>query len=494
MAVGDIKFNVYPTTNRAPGVFAEVDPSKANTGQINMRTLLIGQITASGTYAPNVPVIASGQGDVNTGAGGAGAMLAQMHKRYRLNDNFGEVWLLPLSDNGAGVQASGTATITGPATAAGTLNLYVGGQRVQTAVASGDTATAIAANIVTACNNLGTLATTQAAAVGVVTFTAIHKGQTPNDIDLRINYLGPAGGEFTPAGVTVAVVGMASGTSNPSLTAALANVAGDQTFDFIVLPYNDATSLTSIENFLNDQTGRWSWQSELFGGCFYAFKGTFSAQTTQGVLRNSQHAFPIGYFDSPDTTWDWAADFAATSAVSLRNNPAMPLQTLAMTVKAPPVASRFNISQRNTLYFDGMSSFKIDDGNIVHIDRAVTSYQLTNGVPDNSYLDVETMYTLQFVIRDLRTLLLTNFARAILVQDGNTVAAGSGMVTSQTVLQFAVARYRFLATLGLVQNADLFAQTAIGQNAGNGLVKLLLPIMLANQLRQIAMLVQFTKP
>jgi phage tail sheath gpL-like len=494
MPVGNIKFNVYPTTNRAPGVFAEVDASKANTGQANQRALIIGQILSSGTYTPNVPVISSGYGDAVTGAGSGQAMLAQMISRYRMSDTFGEVWVLPVSDNAAGAFATGTITLTGPATAAGTLNIYIGGQRVQVAVNIGDTATVMGANLVTAMAALGSLAVNGVNAAGVVTLTAVHKGQAHNDIDLRLNYLGQSGGEYTPAGVTVAFVAMSGGASNPVLTTALANVSGDQTFDFIVCPYNDATSLTALAAFLNDQTGRWSWTQELFGGFFYAFRGTFSALTTQGVTRNDQHEFCMGFYDSPDTVWDWATDVAANCAVSLRANPATPLQTLALTIKAPPVQSRFTISQRNTLYYDGMSSYKVDDSGTVRIDRMVTTYQTTNSVPDSSYLDVETMYTLQYVIRDFRTFLSTTFARSILVADGSVISAGAGTVTSQTVLQAAIARYRLQAQSNLVQNPQAFAQAAQGQNAGNGLVKLLLPIQIANQLRQIAMLIQFTKP
>ncbi len=88
----------------------------------------------------------------------------------------------------------------------------------------------------------------------------------------------------------------------------------------------------------------------------------------------------------------------------------------------------------------------------------------------------------------------TNYPRVILVADGTPVPYGSAMVTAQTVLASVVGRYKTYCTAGLAQNAQQFAQQAQAQNAGNGLVKLLLPIQVANQLRQIAMLVQFTKP
>src|SRR5262249_55578457 len=156
-----------------------------------------------------------------------------------------------------------------------------------------------------------------------------------------------------------------------------------------------------IAAFLNDQTGRWSWTQELFGHCFFAFRGSLSGITTFTTGRNDQHASCIGFFDSPSPNWLWAPDFAGACAVSLRADPAQPVQTVRLISRAPPLASRFNISQRNTLLYDGCSTFKVANDNTVRIDRAITTYQLNPaGAPDSSYLDLETMFTLQFLIRD----------------------------------------------------------------------------------------------
>lgn len=86
----------YPDTNRVPSIFAILNSSNANTGQVNQRTLIIGQMLAGGTYVPNIPVVSTGIGDCQAGAG-SGAMLTQMLWRYRKADSFGEVWLLPVN-------------------------------------------------------------------------------------------------------------------------------------------------------------------------------------------------------------------------------------------------------------------------------------------------------------------------------------------------------------------------------------------------------------
>ena len=56
-----------------------------------------------------------------------------------------------------------------------------------------------------------------------------------------------------------------------------------------------------------------------------------------------------------------------------------------------------------------------------------------------------------------------------------------------------VSEYRVLEANGYVQNSATFAQNIITEDAGNGLVKIMAPVDLVNQLRQIAILLQFRK-
>jgi phage tail sheath gpL-like len=43
-----------------------------------------------------------------------------------------------------------------------------------------------------------------------------EQGPTGNDIDLRVNYLGVAGQEVTPTGLTFTITAMASGATAPA--------------------------------------------------------------------------------------------------------------------------------------------------------------------------------------------------------------------------------------------------------------------------------------
>jgi phage tail sheath gpL-like len=487
-----INFTYYDTNNRVPGVYVEMDPSQANTGTQLQTTLLIGQITVAGAAQANEAMIVQSKAQVLQ-ACGAGSMLANMASRYMDRDPFGTLYILPLEDDGAAQPAVGTITMAGQATAAGTLNLYLGGIRVRSAVSAGDSPTVIAANLADAIAATPNLEVTAAAAVGVITLTSIGKGDAFNGIDIQFDYLGIPGGEYGVAGVTATIVPMAGGTGNPGIDVALANLSS-QSFDFICMPYTDTTNLNDMEAFLADDVGRWSWQQMIYGGAFSAFKGTLGECTTFGMARNDQHMSIMPYQDSPDPPWIWATEVMAMCAASLRVDPGLPLQYIGTTLHAPPIASRWTLGERNTLLYDGLSSFRVGDDGSVIIERMATTYQKNAaGAVDNSYLDVETMYGLMFVARDLTNYLLTRYARKKLVSDTTPILAGSNCVNSIMIKASTVAEYRSLEAGGYVQNSAQFAAGIVVEDAGNGLVKILAPVDLVNQLRQIAILLQFRK-
>ncbi len=486
-----ITFQHYPDTNRVPGVYAEIDPSRANRGRINLRSLLIGQVLPGSALEPDVPVICEGANWTKANAG-AGSMLALMAKQYRNRDTFGELWLLPLADNTASATAIGSVTFAGTATAGGTVSAYIGGQRIQALVAIGMTADLVAASLVAACVAQADLPVSASATDVLAIFEAKHAGAAGNEIDLRLNYLGSRGGELLPPGITATVSPMSGGTAAPDMTNALLNLA-ETPFDYIALPYTDTASLAAMQALMADDIGRWAWNRMIYGHVFAAYRGSIGRLTTLGVTRNDPHTSIMGFADSPTPAWLWAADLTAACASSLRDDPTLPLQTIPLGVLPPPVQSQFVQGDRNTLLYDGIGTFSVGTGGQVQIERVVTTYQTNaSGSPDDSYLDVETMATLAYVCRDLRTYLSTQFARKKIVSDATRVTGPN--ITSPLVIRASViSRYRLKEQQGYVQNSAIFAAQVQVEAAGSGLVKILWPGDLVGQLRQLAILVQFQK-
>jgi phage tail sheath gpL-like len=491
-----IPFKNVPSNLRVPLFYAEVDNSQANTAVENQRALIIGQVTAAAIAAgtvPNVPILSQGVSDAAS-VGGVGSMLHLMTQAYRLNDTFGEVWYLPLADDASATAATGSVTISTAPSAAGTLSLYIGGVRVSQPALPTQTTAQIATALASTINATSGLPVTASAAASVVTLTAINKGPAGNDIDLRLNYLGTRGGEVLPAGMGVSISAMASGAVPPALASALANLS-NLPFDFIVSPYTDTASLDALKALLNDVSGRWAWSTQIYGHYFAAARGTVGAMTTLGTARNDQHGTIMGFNDSPTPSWIWAAALAGAAAVSLRADPATPLQTLALQgVLAPPLQSRYLLTDRNTLLYDGISTFNVGDDGTVYIENLITTYQKNAfGAPDNSYLEVETMFTLAYVLRALKTVVTSKYARVKLAANGTRFAAGSNVVTPNVIRADLIAQYRTLESQGLVQNGDAFKQElVVQQNTTNpNRVDVLYPATLIAQLRVFALLAQF---
>ena len=488
-----VPFNTIPSNLRVPLFVAEMDNSAANAFANNQRALLIGQKLAAGSAANGAPILVSSVGQAKA-LFGMGSMLARMMEAWRSNDLYGEVWCLPIADNAAGAVATQTLTITGPATAAGTLNIYIAGQRVQVGVSSGDAATLIATNITTAVNAALDLPVTAAAASAVVTLSCRWKGASGNDIQVSMNYRGVAGGESLPGGVGVAIAAGTAGAGDPLLSTVIP-VLGDEEYDWICHPYTDSANLDAIGTEMNDVTGRWSWSRQIYGHAYSAKRGTLSALVTFGQVRNDQHHTAVAIEAGvPMPVWEVAAAFTAQNAVSLRIDPARPTQTLVLQGILPaPAGSRWLFTERQSLLTYGCASLVTRNG-VLAIDRAITMYQKNSfGQADASYLDSETLFTSTYVLRRLRYCITQKFPRHKLADDGTRFSAGAAIVTPGMVRGVLIDEYESLEFEGIVENSKLFAKNLIVERNATDPNRLdvLFPPDYINQLRVFAVLNQF---
>ncbi len=488
-----IPFTNIPSNLRTPLFFAEFDNSQANTATTTQRTLIIGQMLNAGTLPADVPVLVSSVATV-AGQCGAGSMLHGQMAAYLANDIAGEIYILPLADTEAMVAATGKITVTTQASATGVISLYIAGIRVQVAVVATDEVAAVATALTAAINTTISLPVTAAAVDAVITLTAKNKGAHGNTIDLRLNYLGSAGGETTPDSLVLAFTPMAGGAGVPELDDALANLQ-DRTFDFIINPYTDTASLNKIKDFLSDSTGRWSYAEQLYGHSFAAQSGTYGQLTAAGELRNDQHASLLGVNGSPTPSYIWSAAYVGAIAQSLRNDPGRPLQTLTISgVLAPPLASRFTLTERNNLLHSGISTVTTADDGTVQVENIITTYQKNKyGAEDDSYLQIETLFLLMFVTRFLRTQVTSKFARMKLAVDGTRFAPGSAIITPNIIRAELIAQYQTLEFNGYVQDAKGFAKGLIVEKSASNpnRVDVLWTGVLINQLRIFAVLNQF---
>ncbi len=488
-----INFRYMPQAERVPLFYAEVDNSKANTATAVQRTLIIGQKTSTGSGAQDSVNLCASSNDASTLAG-VNSRLASDVAAYRQNDSSGELWIGLLADDPGGTAATGTLTFGGTPTANGSFFLYLGGVRYVLPVLTTQTSAQLATALVALVNADPTCPVTASAAAAVVTFTADNKGPQGNDYPIVVGFYGLPSEPPVP-GLTATVVAMASGATTPSIANLLVSL-GDRTFDCIVCPYNDTTTLDALKAFLSDSTGRWSYAQQLYGHVFYSKVGTLSTVVTFGDARNNQHetcyGIPLG---SPSPASAWTASQAATDMVSLRNDPARPVAGLAVLgVIAPPLANRFVMQDRNTLLYNGVSTFTVGDDGTVAREQTITTYQKNSfGSADDSYLKVQTLFNLTFQLRFLSSRISSKYARMKLADDDTPVGPGSAIVTPNIVRAELISAYGDLVNLGLAQSPKVFAQNLVVQRNALNVNRLdtLFPTILIDQLDVFALLAQF---
>ena len=491
-----ISFNTIPNDVRVPLFYAEMDNSQAGFFTQNQKILLIGQKLTAGAAAAGEALIVAKTDDAKEQFG-VGSMLARMHEMVRKNDAVGEIWCIALADDAAAVAATGKISIAGPASGSGAIYLYVAGQLVKSGVTAGDTATAIATSLADAINAVSDLPVT-AAVNGVNAFevdvTCKWKGETGNDIKIIENYRGSASGEKTPAGVALTITAMASGTANPSMTAAV-TAMGDEEYDFIIHPYTDTANLDLLKIEMDDNTGRWSYSRQIYGHSYTAKRDTFGQLQSFGAARNDQHATIAGFEPAvPNPSWEYAAAYGGRNAVFIKADPARPTQTGALVgILAAKEGNRFVLSERETLLKSGIATSYVAGGS-VRVERAITSYQKNNfDQPDTSYLDSETMHTSSTIIRRLRVAITSKYPRHKLASDGTRFGAGQAIVTPNIIRGVMLDEYTQMERIGLVENAALFNQHLIVERDATdpSRVNVLFPADYVNALRVFALLNQF---
>lgn len=475
-----ISFNDIPAAVRTPFAFVEFDGSSAVRGPqiLNYRALLIGQKLAGGSAAVDVPVLVTSAAQARA-LFGAGSVLSGMFDAWFAQNRLTEVWGLPVADSPAGVAATGSITLGGTAIVSGTLSMMIAGRLVRVAVASGNTASAIATAAAAAVNADTSLPVTASALSGTVTLTARNKGETGNDIDVRVNYYD---GEATPDGLTATITAMSDGATNPTLAAGIAAL-GDDWFQIIGLAFRDAANLETLKA---EMDSRWGPVRQIDGHVIAAASGSVAEMTTFGSGLNDKHLTVVATQKSPTPAYEVAAETAGIASYYASIDPARPLQMLAYQwMKAPARPDRHTLMERNTCLYTGIATVKLD-GSTVVVERLISTYQINAaGGNDVAYLSVEPLLTLQYIRWDWRNYIQRKYPRHKLADDGTRYAPGQAIVTPLLMKAEAVSKFTDWESQGLVEGFAQFKRDLISErNAGDrDRLDLLMAPDLVNQFR-----------
>jgi phage tail sheath gpL-like len=462
-----IGFDDIPGTLRVPVAAVEFNSTRAVSGTPDapFKLMVIGQrLSATATVAAGVPTRIMSP-DQAESAFGRGSMLAEMFRYLKAANKMVETWAIGLDDLLAGVKATGKISFTGPATKPGVLALYIAGQKISVGVSAADTATQVATAAIAAINantRIPVVAAVDGTNAYEVNLTCRWKGVTGNDVDVRINYYPD---DATPVGLAVAITAMASGAGNPDVTTAL-TALGDEWWNGFVMPYTDSTNLTAFEEELDVRFGP---LRALDGVAFTGFRGTHSATGTFGDGRNSKLFSVMGSNLSPTPPWLWAAVNGVVAMASLNMDPLRPLQTLVLPGLLPPsIGQRWTLEERNLLLYSGISTFMVDAGGRVLIERQITTYQQNGlGVADTAYLNVNTVYWLSYIRHAMSNRIRLRFPRMKLANDDARFGAGQPIVTPKIVRMELLALGREFEDRGLLEDFEQYKADLIVERDSN---------------------------
>lgn len=475
-----ITFNTIPNNLRVPGFRAEFDSSRANTGSMQYKLLVLGQRLATGSAAAGEMLRCTRKSDAEA-LWGRGSMLAHMMTAAIAANPAMELWGCGLDDLGAGQKAAANIMLVGAASVAGTLRVEIGQHNVRIGVTLNMASATLASAIVAAVNANTEMSATAAINGGNtsrVDLTARNAGTVGNDVQIRVRFEA----ESQPTNPIVTVTAFGGGTGNPDITDAIASM-GDEWFNWIANPWTDATNMTALEAELRD---RFSALRMIGARAFCAFRGTYGATATYGDSRNCEHVTHMGTGPSITPPHVWAAVNAVVAGNALMKDPAQQLTTLVLPGIVPPAPEdRFTFTERNNLAFDGISTYTVDASGLVRIENQLTMYQEdATGNADDSLLHIN-VPELYERYRYEQRLLFAPHARDKLADDGDDIPVGQPIMTPKKARAMLHDHYdTLISDRGWCEDLDSYKATLIVEKQGNRLAIVDQPNFIDN-LRQV---------
>ncbi|MDO3434332.1 hypothetical protein QWJ46_16755 [Rhizobium sp. CBN3] len=399
-----------PANLTAP-IFA-FDTQSGGQFQSETRMIILAHGLAVGKLAEGQIAICNTRTDARSLAG-AGSMLEAMFIAARRNAPSQEIWIGRVADSGTAEIR--TITVGAPPAAGGQGILQIAGESISLELAAGMTANAVATALAAAINGYYNRLTgmslpfTATAATNVVTLTARHKGTYASGLDIFVPVLDTVNafvGLFTFATTT-------AGAGTPSLANILAAM-NDDPFEIIVSAFDDGTNLDLLNSFLGEVSGRWSYIQQLYGHAFYPKTDTSTNLVTFALARDTWHLTMVPRFTdggNAEPGYIWVAAVVGRIAAWLgggangdvsRNQSGL----IVEGISAPrDRAYWMDYATRDAMLKNGVSTWNVNRSGQVTIDKIITQQQTTNGAPDTTFRDIQTVYQLTYALKKFRAAL-----------------------------------------------------------------------------------------
>lgn len=361
------------TARTLPGLYIATDRSLIAGTSERPKILLMGVPEDTGTLPDDEPVLVSSLADVADLCGG-GSPLDEMALAVKVA--FPNCDLYLGSAGPGSTPAVGSIAVVGPATANGTLDLYINKiHHYAIPVVDEDTADEVGTLIAAALNADEACPVAAVNTSGTVAITAKFGGTLGNYIDVRLNYGGATAGEETPAGLTVTITEPATGATDADLADLITAIADDD-FDAIVCAWPDASIMADLRT---EIVRRWGDVPKLYTVVYGAVADTTGNIKTFVEAVDDFRILAVGYeADSPNPPWLMAADFGATCEyrynLGTTKSPHRGCERIALsTCGATPRGERFTFAEREALVGYGAATVAYDGAGRVLIEKEQTT-------------------------------------------------------------------------------------------------------------------------
>lgn len=435
--------SILDPNNKTPGLFLRVSlgvgPQTAADDPIQI--LVLGNRLSTGTRADSSVLPVYGEDEARSYYGQGSELHRMLRALFKAHPTATVDAGVIAESAGANASLNTIVFSGGPATAAGTVYVYIAGTVVTAPVASGDNVTTIAASVVTAINNAPDLPVTATSSVGTVTVTARQKGPRGNWIRVRT--------AATIAGVTHTAIDayLAGGTTSDNATTVLANAAGKR-YHVIVSPYEDATGIGYVDSHVTAMSD----VLEAKRGVYVcASADTLGNATTIAQGKNAARGRMIWHYASEVSPCELAASYGGVYARGLGIDRAYNYDGVMLPAGVVQYtgADRPTSSEIASALSVGLTPLA-PKGNGVSIVRAVTMRSKdSGGKADYSVLDVHKVDVPDFIADELGAVYESTFGASSGVEGGFRLAAAvdgemppDGVATEATIKDLIVATLR----------------------------------------------------
>lgn len=477
--------SVIDPSNKVPGSYIKVTlgVGRRSPGSGAIKILIVGNKTSAGTVAVETPTQFFSKDDLRT-LSGAGSELFLMGAAALKAYPNAELWLIAVT--AAGTAATGSIVFTGTATAAGSVEVWIGGRRVVVSVAIGDTADDVGTAVAAAINAEGDWPVTAANVTGTVTVTAKNTGPRGNFISLRTAKTDAGGIAHTALNTY-----LSSGATSDDPQNALDAVASER-YHYIVSPYSDSTNVPKFETHVDTGAAPEVGIRQHF---WYGSIDTLGNATTLSDAVNAKRGRLCWHYNADDTPGEIAAAVAALHANKLAADRARNMDGEVVTGLRPQNSSADKPLNSELVSALNNGILPLDhNGAEVYVVRSITNYSTDAlGNPDYSVLDTAKSEVPDFIADALVQNFASEFQGFKLDNDPPAGTLPEPLTaTPSSVRAWAFSILKTYAAGGsgplLLQNVDELAEQLVAEidGAAEGRMNLVVPCDVVERFHQLA--------